>query len=277
MSTTSNSASAGGRRWFALVAVAITIALNAAANIFSLGGNTTGEVSAAYPTLFTPAGHTFFIWTVIYLGMALYAWYQLPGRSTRLDSGYLDQLAVLVVASCVANCAWILSWHFRFIGLSFVAIVCLWVCLLLIARLCRTQFAARERSRADYVATRLPFMIYLGWITVAVLANLLAWLVSLRFGWAVLGEVGWLYAALFVGSALGGALAWRLREASIALVLVWALVGILTRHLSASGFNGAYPAVVAVLVGLICLACGVAVHTGIRQFRFGLRDGRPVG
>ena len=59
----------GKRSFWPLVAVVIVMAVNAAANIVPLGGYNTGTLSAMYPTGFTPAGRTFSIWSLIYLGL----------------------------------------------------------------------------------------------------------------------------------------------------------------------------------------------------------------
>ncbi|MBX2961501.1 MAG: hypothetical protein KF687_03260 [Cyclobacteriaceae bacterium] len=43
------------------------LTVNALANILPINGLNTGQVSALYPSLFTPAGITFSIWSVICL------------------------------------------------------------------------------------------------------------------------------------------------------------------------------------------------------------------
>ena len=53
----------------ALVAITYLtmIVTNYLANALPLNGRSTGDISDAYPSLFTPAGITFSIWGVIYL------------------------------------------------------------------------------------------------------------------------------------------------------------------------------------------------------------------
>jgi len=53
------------RTKLALLATVIVLAVNAAANIVPLGGLNTGQLSALYPTGFTPPGYVFGIWSII--------------------------------------------------------------------------------------------------------------------------------------------------------------------------------------------------------------------
>ena len=73
------------------------VAVNYLANALPLNGRRTGEVSDAYPSLFTPAGLTFSIWGVIYLLLALHVLYQLGlfrggERSADRDALLVDTL-----------------------------------------------------------------------------------------------------------------------------------------------------------------------------------------
>ena len=73
----------GRKTFWPLLAVLMVIAVNAAANIVPLGGYNTGELSAMYPTGFTPAGRTFGIWSLIYLGLLTFGIAALPAALTK--------------------------------------------------------------------------------------------------------------------------------------------------------------------------------------------------
>ncbi len=245
----------------------IMITLNALANGLPLNGRTTGAVSDAYPNLFAPTGLTFAIWGVIYLLLAAHVLYQLglfqpagaaesAGDATARVA-LLERVGVLFSLSSLANAAWIVSWHYDLIGLSTVLLITM---LVLLVAITRTIIAARPSGR-DAVFLRLPFSVYFGWITVATIANITVWLVSIgwdRFG---ISEPAWAVVIIAVGAVIGSAVMLRDRDLAYGLVLVWAYFGIWLKHTSGDGFDGAHPAVsTTALVGMLAfLASGVSI------------------
>ncbi len=244
----------------------IMITLNALANGLPLNGRTTGAVSDAYPNLFAPTGLTFAIWGVIYLLLAAHVLYQLglfqpagavfEGDATARVT-LLERVGVLFSLSSLANAAWIVTWHYDLIGLSTVLLITMLVLLILITR---TIIAAKPSGR-DALFLRLPFSVYFGWITVATIANITVWLVSIgwdRFG---ISEPVWAVVIIAVGAVIGSAVILRDRDVAYGLVLVWAYFGIWLKHTSPDGFAGAHPAVsTTALVGILAfLASGVVI------------------
>ena len=64
-----------------LAAFVLVLAMNTLSNVLPLNSQTMPEISAKYPSLFTPAGFTFSIWGVIYLGLMIFVIYQaLPSQ-----------------------------------------------------------------------------------------------------------------------------------------------------------------------------------------------------
>lgn len=228
------------------------IAANALANILPINGRTTGAVSDAYPNLFAPAGITFSIWGVIYLLLGAHVLYQLGLFHPRDDNpdraALLNRVGVLFSLSSLTNIAWILAWHYDLILVSMLLIVTLLVMLIAITR---TILGARLDT-ADRVFVRLPFSVYFGWITVATIANVTIWLVSIGWDGFGIAAATWALVILVVGALIGLAVIWTDRDPAYALVLVWAYIGIWIKHDSASGWDGAYPAVGA--TALVCAA-----------------------
>ena len=62
-------------RWLNLIGFIAMVAVNIATEKWPLGGKTTGEISAEYPVLITPAGYAFLILTIIYFLLLLYVVY----------------------------------------------------------------------------------------------------------------------------------------------------------------------------------------------------------
>ncbi|MGB5257057.1 MAG: hypothetical protein WBN44_07355, partial [Woeseiaceae bacterium] len=64
-----------------IVAFSIVIIVNYLSNALPINGQSMAEISAKYPSLFTPAGFTFSIWGIIYLALLAFVIYQaLPSQ-----------------------------------------------------------------------------------------------------------------------------------------------------------------------------------------------------
>ncbi|MCB0936046.1 MAG: tryptophan-rich sensory protein [Mycobacterium sp.] len=228
------------------------VAVNFLANALPLNGRGTGEVSDAYPSLFTPAGLTFSIWGVIYLLLGLHVLHQLGlfrGERGADRDALLNRVGVLFSISSLANTAWVFAWHYDIIPLSAVLIIAILVCLILITNTLRTAgLTGRERWLVG-----VPFSVYFGWTTVATIANITVLLVSLHWKGFGLSESMWATVIVVVGMVIGTATMLRNRDIAYGLVLIWAYLGILLRQTSATdGFGGRYlNIIVAVMVALV--------------------------
>jgi benzodiazapine receptor len=210
-------------RQFAVIFVTIlTITVNALANILPINGLETGVISDNFPVLFTPAGYVFSIWGLIYTGLIAYTIYQaLPSQRA---NPRLRAIGWLYVASGLANSLWIFLWHYLQFGWSVLVIAVVLVSLVLIyARL----YPARQSvSRGELWTTHIPFSIYLGWLTVATVANTAVWLYDLGWSGAPLTPALWTVTMLAVATVLGLFFGLRLHDAAYVLVLAWAFAGI---------------------------------------------------
>jgi len=220
------------------------VTVNALANAIPINGVTTGGVSDSFPDLFAPAPITFSIWGLIYILLAGYTLYQFG--LFQADHGaareeLFKKIGILFAISSVANTLWIFAWHYNAIWLSLLFMIVILICLILIAnRLSEENFSTKEKG-----FIRLPFSIYFGWITVATIANVTTFLVSLGWG----GSLGpsdqiWMVIILLVGAAIGIARMRRDNDIAYGLVILWAYAGILNKHISPAGFVGQYSAVI---------------------------------
>ena len=210
-------------RQFAVIFVTIlTITVNALANILPINGLATGEISDRFPVLFTPAGYVFSIWGVIYLGLIAYTIYQaLPSQR---DNPRLRAIGWLYVVSGLANSLWIFLWHYLQFGWSVPVIVVVLVSLALIYA--RLWPARRSVSRGEFWTTHIPFSIYLGWLTVATVANTAVWLYDLGWNGGPIAPEWWTVIMLAVATVLGLLFGLRLHDGAYVLVLAWAFAGI---------------------------------------------------
>ena len=144
----------GGQRGPVRLLVTVTylamVAVNYLANSLPLNGRRTGDVSAAYPSLFTPAGVTFSVWGVIYLLLGAHVLYQWglfrSGSEYPADAVLLNRVGVLFAVSSAANTAWVFAWHYDLIPLSVVLIVSILGCLAFItSTIRRSKPLGRQR------------------------------------------------------------------------------------------------------------------------------------
>lgn len=209
-----------------ILAVVATIVVNGLANALPINGLTTGEISDRFDVFFVPAGYVFSIWGVIYLGLIAFAVYQaLPAQ--RVNPRLAD-IAPLFLLSSAANIAWIFLWHYE----QFVWTLPVMVLLLLslIGIYVRLGIGETAVSTAERWLVRLPFSIYLGWITVATIANATSLLEFLNWnGWGIAPQT-WAVIMLGVALIVAALMAVTRRDWAYLAVLVWAFAGIGVKH-----------------------------------------------
>ncbi len=239
------------------------LAINGLANTTILGGRTTGAVSDAIPNLFVPAGLTFSIWGVIYLLLAAFVVYQARWLFSADENraARLRPIGILFIVTCALNIGWLLAWQYSLVGLS-VAIMLAFLATL-IAAYVRLRAGSDRPRWTEYVFLRLPFSVYLGWISVATIANVTALLVTL--GWNGFGASEGFWTVLMIGVALALTLTvlFSRRDPAYALVFVWAFLGIyLKRAAPGVAFvpEAAYAALTACLVSAAAAAVILALN-----------------
>jgi translocator protein len=214
------------RQVIVVLAVAATLVVNWLANALPLNGQTTGEISDRFNVYFVPAGYVFAIWDLIYIGLVAFAIYQaLPAQrvNPRLQStGYL------VALSCVANTSWLFLWHYEQFVWKPAAMLTLLILLITIyARLGIGRVVVPSMERWT---TQGTFSIYLGWISVATIADVTTTLHHLGWGGWGISEQVWAVVMLAVATALGWAMMVQRRDVIYLLVLIWAFVGIAVKQ-----------------------------------------------
>lgn len=234
----------------------LMIAANALAAILPINDRTTGDVSNSYQNLFAPAALTFSIWGVIYILLACSTLFQLGffrGKETVLDNKSLDRIGIFFSISSLANAAWIFSWHYDQILLSLIWMLVILVCLIKINLIIKKMVLTKKEK----FFIQIPFRVYFGWITVATIANVTTFLVSIHWNGWNLSESIWTILVLVAGLVIGGSTLLKFRDLTYGLVLLWAYFGIWVKHTSTSGFNSQYPEIiVAVIVCWILFLIG---------------------
>lgn len=218
-----------------LAAYAIMILLNVLSNALPINGQSMPEISARYPSLFTPAGITFSIWGVIYLALlAFVIWQALPAQRS---SEKLARVSPWFKVNCLANASWLVAWHYDQLIVSMLIMLLMLVTLIRIyAALIRDIETAPFK---EHLVLYLPFSLYTGWIVVATIAN--ASVIQTHWGLdaAWIGAVQWTLLKLAIAGAIGATMVLRFRDIPFALVIAWAAFGISVMQSGTPAVSGA--------------------------------------
>ncbi len=233
-----------------VLSILAMIIVNGLANALPINGQNTGEISDRFDVYFVPAGYVFSIWGLIYLALIVYTIYQaLPAQR---DNPRLRATGWWVCLGSLANIAWIFLWHYEQFLLSVLVMLALLASLII--TYLRLGTGRTRVSTAETWAVRVPFSIYLGWITVATVANITALLDYLKWDGFGLAEEVWMGIMLAAVLVIAGLMNFIRRDVAYALVILWALAGIAVKH-------AAVPAVVTptwIVFGLVALTLAAA-------------------
>lgn len=248
-------------RWANTIAFSAMVIINALANLIPFGGKTTGQVSEAYPNLFTPAGMTFAIWGVIYLLMGLFILLQwgIIGTKTMYDR-FTENVGYLFMVSCILNILWIICWHNDAIGLSTLCIAALLVTLIMIHN--RIKDFPTETFGESVISA--GFGIYYGWIIAATIANISVWLVKIGWNRFGMSEEFLTVLILLVGALIGICVITMGQSRMAGFAMIWAYVGILTKHMSDSGYAGRYTSIItAAIISIVVMLVAILAASTI--------------
>ena len=201
------------------------------ANILPINGKYTGELSDKIPNLFAPAGITFAIWGVIYLLLIIFAVYQARDffKKEKIEMPYLTKIKPFFLLASAANIIWIFLWHYEQVGLSLLVTIVLLISL--IAVYLKLNIGQEKVTLKEKMFIHVPFNFYLGWTTVATIANITAFLVTT--GWNSFGirEVTWTIIVLCVATLLTLIILYKRKDIAYSPVIIWALLGIVIKRI----------------------------------------------
>lgn len=167
-----------------MVALVVTVVVNYLSNTGIFNNETMATISAKFQNLFTPAGYAFSIWGLIYLGLFGFVIYYGPfSKNTDAKEKVILNVGWWFAISCVANSLWIFAWLYEYTFLSIPIMILLFISLLKIIGNNRKIIESKDLKTIIFL--RLPFYIYSGWISVALIANVAAYLkknTMVRFG-----------------------------------------------------------------------------------------------
>lgn len=212
------------RQFFVIFTFVLTLVMNTVATTLPLNGMDTGAISDLFPNYFTPAAYVFSIWGVIYLGLTAFTVYHsLPAQRT---NPLLQRIGWLFIFSNLFNSAWIAAWHYLLFPLSLAIMLgILGTLLTLFARL-----GGKPASTLERWVVHIPFSIYVGWISVATIANTTVFLQDMGFNGGPLAEPVWSALLMVIGTGIAAYIIRTRRDVAYGAVFVWAFAGIMVKY-----------------------------------------------
>jgi benzodiazapine receptor len=210
-----------------VLSVIAVLIMNTLVNVLPLNGVLTAQVSDSYPNLFTPPGYVFSIWGVIYVLAIVFMFYQ--ARPSQRSEEYLRQINFLYLISAIANISWLFIFQYSYgvpqlLVLSLVPMTILLLCL--ISMYLRLGVGRIRVPRNQKLAVHLPISVYLGWISLAIIANIASVLNVLIPGIAMSTQALWTALVLVVALAITILMIWTRSDFAFGLVVIWASIGI---------------------------------------------------
>lgn len=244
-----------------LLSLLIHISLSYATRFKLVNKKDVGEISDQYTSLFTPAGFTFAIWGLIYISLLAFCVYHLIMAYRHVPVYYPNQdisrMGGLFMFNNLVAVAWLLAWTQEKIGLSLILILFQLFTLIMIHLL--TDIYNPRRSFASKLFTQFPLSIYLGWISIATIANTAVFLSSINWNGAGFGfsDITWTRIMIAVTVFITLIVVLLRRNVFFGLVIIWALYGIIKKlqTVDAATYNEIIQTawIAIAVVGVVCV------------------------
>lgn len=210
------------------VIILAVIAWNYLSNTGLISDNTVGGLSDVYANLFTPAGYAFAIWGLIFLGLIVLGVNQLIWAFGGGDSSdTILQIGPWLTIANLGNAAWLWFWLTEQTGLS--VLVMLLILVSLIQVVLRLNMERWDAPFREIATVWWPISLYVGWIAVATIANISAWLAKLQWE-GLFTEIQWTVIMVSIAALLNLFMIYTRNMREFAGVGVWAIVAIAVRH-----------------------------------------------
>ncbi|NNE33261.1 MAG: tryptophan-rich sensory protein [Winogradskyella sp.] len=233
------------------IALGSTVFINYLSNTGLINDTTIGEVSSNYNSLITPASYTFAIWGLIYLLLLLFAIYQ--GRSLFTNTKHDDfvlKTGWWFVLSCLFNSFWVFAWLYEYTGLS-----CIFIFLLLYSLfkvIINNRMEIDDKPFPIIAFVWWPFVVYAGWVTIASIVNVSAYLVKINWNGFGLDEPVWAFIVITIALIINLYLIWQRNLREFGIVGVWAFIGIANANTSVNNSIMIYAYVAAAILLVVC-------------------------
>ncbi|WP_339655791.1 tryptophan-rich sensory protein [uncultured Maribacter sp.] len=237
-----------------LMSVVLVIVVNYISQIMEFNNTTIGEISSRYVNLFTPASYAFAIWGIIFIALLIYGIFQVRRAFfSKKESIFIEQTGYWFILANILNCCWVFAFVYDFTGLS--VLIMFGILISLVKIIINTNMERWDAPITTIAFVWWPICFYSGWISVATIANISAYLSKLDWNGGILSEQTWTISMIVVAIILNLLMIWKRNMREFALVGIWALFAIYIRH------DGTYNSIAnTALIGSIFLFIGITAH-----------------
>ncbi|GEK88252.1 TspO and MBR related proteins [Alkalibacterium putridalgicola] len=236
------------KAWISAGLLVLTLIVNAMGAFGWINDMSQQEVSDMYPTLITPAPSTFSIWSVIYTLLIISIIVMLIRYNDSYYEEAIEEISYLFWLSCFLNIIWIITFSYILIGLSTLFIFAFLIVMVLIVK----RVGKIQKKRRWLLP--ITFGLYSGWLFIATVVNISAWLVKIEWNGFGIAEEVWAVIILLIAVGLTAFVLFSTENAIFPIPIAWAYFGIYNKLISPEGYQGDYTALqYTALIGIVLL------------------------
>jgi hypothetical protein len=211
------------------LSVILVIVVNFIAQTGQFNNNTMASLSREYDNMFTPAGYAFSIWGIIFISLLFYAGFQVyKAFSSYFDSGFILKTGYWFIIANLANALWVIVWLYEY---TFISVLVMFIILgSLLKIVLKTNMERWDAPLTIIAFTWWPICLYSGWIAVASIANVAAYLSKIGWDGGIFSESQWTVIMIGIAVIVNSFMIYKRNMREFALVGVWALIAIYVRH-----------------------------------------------
>lgn len=243
------------KAWGNLALLLLTLGINFLGGTGRINNASQQEVSDMYHTLITPAGFTFSIWGVIYGLLLISMVVMIIKHNDYYYKKVIDSISPFLWIAFITNMLWIVTFSYIKIGISTIFIFVYLISLTLIVQ------RLRHMNDKKYWLLPLTFGLNAGWLFIASVVNIAAYLVQIEWGGFGLAEDTWALIIMFVAFLLAIFVQFQIKNATFPLPIAWAFFGI-NQELKTTGSYPTLEIVTLIILGLLII---LAIYSFIRN------------
>jgi translocator protein len=207
-------------------ATAITLVGFVLSQIFPNNMTSMNEVSDKFSIYFLPARYTFLIWWVIFLGLIAYSVFQL--LPSQKENATLRKIGWWYFSANLLSFTWMIFWHYHNYLFMMLTMVGVLFSLLSIYEKLNNEMVPISRGMRFFV--QIPFSIYLGWVTMAVIADISQYLDAVGWNGFGISAKLWTVVLIVMTIIIAELTAFNRQDLVYLAVIIWSFIGIAVKQ-----------------------------------------------
>lgn len=250
------------KAWMNMIVFAILLVINYVSSVGLINGIDQKEMSDKYLTPITPASFTFSIWGVIYTLIFISLILMLLNRNKASYHTIIDKVSPLFWLSSLLNIGWVVIFLYDKVLVSTIFIVSFTIVLAFINKI----IVENNDNRKNILA--LTFGLYNGWLLIATIVNIAAYLVKIEWNrWGLSKEV-WGIVLLSLAFVIAVIIMNWLKNAAFTIPAAWACYGIYKFLVSSAGIEEGYSLLPIVsIIYMIFLIIGSVIQFKLNKWK----------